>query len=230
MITQAFDWRARQLNPPPLVHGKRKHKLGADGRVVVRRPEDIDGIVVHQTACTFGPFDDAERRHERALGVACHALAFRDGNVVIANPLLWYVQHGNGFNARSLGLEIEGLLPGLVDDPATAPREDLQTTWNGRPDELTGLLVDAACLAIDALVELALEEGIRIRYVWAHRQSSASRRSDPGEGVWRRVVLEHAVARRGLETQPALVLSGGKPRKPGRPIPIDWDPAGVGKY
>jgi hypothetical protein len=230
-VIEVLDWRDRQTNPPALVRGKRKHLL-AGGKVVVRDPKTITGIVIHQTACTFGPSDNAERRHARALGVACHALAFRDRTVVLANPLRWYVQHGNGFNDYSLGLEIEGRCSGLVDDPTTAPREDLETTWGGPPDDVTDDVVAAARVALDELVRRGREEGMPLEYVWAHRQSGPDRRSDPGEELWRRVVLEHAVPVLGLRTQPGLVVVSKKQkaRKSPRPIPLAWDPAGIGRY
>ena len=228
MPTTVLDWRDRQLNPPSLVRGKRKHEV-VNGKVRVRRAKDIDGIVLHQTACTFGPSDDAERRNERAFGVACHALAFRDGTVVLPNPLRWMVWHGNGFNERSLGVEVEGLLPGLMDDPKTAPREDYQSTWNGKPDDVTYRLVRTAREAVRQLVELGREEGMPIQYIWAHRQSSGTRRSDPGEELWRKVVLQYAVQVLGLKTEPALLLPSKSSGK-GRPIPKAWDPDGVGKY
>lgn len=240
-----LDLLAEQPNPPPLVRGKRKvrtrwqpsREQDRDLRprpggiyVVERNPEDVDTIVVHQTACTFGKAPDQPTRHHRALRVACHNLAFSDGVVVRANPLPWYVNHGNGFNARSLGLEIEGSFPGLLDDPDTPTREDLATHWGDDANitPLTDLLVETACLAIGDLVKRAGEWGAEIRYIVAHRQSSSTRRSDPGEEIWRRVVLGWAVPELGLQTQPALAL--GRGRKAGRPIPEAWDPDGVGGY
>lgn len=234
-LIELYDWRSLQPNPPQLPKKKHRTERRREGgklveRVVERDPKTIDGIVIHQTACSFGPSDDADRRHRRALGVACHALAFRDGAVVLANPLRWAVLHGNGLNDRSLGLEIEGLFSGLEDDPATIPNEAKATAWGGEPDVVTELLVTCARHALRELVERGRAEGMPIRYVWAHRQSSGSRRSDPGQTLWRRVVLEYGVPQLGLFAQPALVLAS-RSSGPGRPIPKAWDPvAGVGRY
>lgn len=225
---EVFDWRHRQPNPPAPVRGVRKHRLSR-GKVVERDPRRVDGIVLHQTACTFGPGDDPQRRHERALNVACHATAFRDGCVVLANPFPWTVNHGHAFNDRSLGLEVEGLYPGLEDDPHTIPDEAKRTTWGGRPDVVTELVVAAMRRALRELVERGRAEGMPIRYIWAHRQSSGKRRSDPGQTLWRRGVLEYAVPVLGLETQPGLFLpsrAGGA----GRAVPKSWDPGGAGRY
>ena len=222
MTVEVLDWRARQPNPPKLVRGKKKHRLDAHGLVVVRNIGDIDSITVHQTACTFGKAKGDPDRYHRAFGVACHALAFSDRRVVLPNPLLWHVNHGNGFNARALGLEIEGRFPGLKGKPGT-----LAST----PETpVTEDLVETAREALRQLVELGRGLGMPIRYAHAHRQSSPTRRSDPGEELWRRVVLEYGVPELGLVTQPQLVLLTGRPPEPGRPIPLAWDPQGVGKY
>jgi hypothetical protein len=225
---RVLDLRSRQTNPPALVRGKRKHRVDRVGRVIERDPSDVVGVCLHQTACIFGPAHDPERRLERALGVAGHAVAFRTGEVVLANPLRWVVLAANGLNDVSLNLEIEGLYPGLVDDPATAPNEARKTTWGGRPDIVTELVVRAAHRALRELVELGRAEGMPIRYLWAHRQSSPTRRSDPGAELWQRVGLEFGVDVLGLETQPELTLKSKKGR--GRPIPIEWDPRGHGRY
>lgn len=203
-----LDLRAEQPDPPTLVRGKRKHLVRA-GHVVVRDPADVDGIVVHQTACVFGASTAQIRAaggdrdlaiHRRALGVACHALAFRDGAVVLANPLRWYVWHGNGLNERSLGLEVEGIYPAEVARPG--PHD---TPW-------TQQQADATATALYTLIREGRDEGMPLRYLWAHRQSSYARAGDPGEAIWRLVVQ---VGREwGLEPQPDLVVGSGRPISP----------------
>lgn len=213
------DLRAEQPNPPPLYNGKRKHWI-RNGRVVMRDPSKIDGIVLHQTACVFGKREDQPTRYHRALGVACHALAFDDGVVALPNPLRSYVQHGNGFNDRSLGLEVECNARGLVADP--------KTVRGMEQGPLPGAIA-AGREALRALLELGRAEGMPIRYVWAHRQSSPTRRSDPGEALWKALVVEYAVPVLGLEVQPTMVLAA-KRGGSGRPLPPQWDPGGVGTY
>lgn len=227
---EAFDLRKEQTNPP--VTSKPKHKIQG-GKVARRLPKSITGIVVHQTACTFGVTPSAIRAADgnkrlatarRALGVACHGLAFRDGFYAIANPIDWYVYHGNEFNSTTLGLEIEGFYSGLCDDPETVPREDLETTWGGKPQELTALAIDSARACLARLVELGRAEGCPLEWIYAHRQSSATRRSDPGEAIWRHVVLDYAIPVLGLNTRPKFVLGDG------RPVPKQWQADGVGGY
>lgn len=204
----------------------RKRPRSGDGRLVPveRQARDITGVVLHQTAVPFGVSKrqvaaaDGDRRlalARRGLDVACHAIAFRDGLVVRTHPLEVHVNHGNGLNSRSLGLEVDGRYPGLDDKPETVPREDLATTWGGDPTELTYRTIAAARVALRDLVVRGRELGMPIEYLWAHRQSSATRRSDPGQGLWESVAL-WAVATLDLKLQPDLVVGDG------RAIPLAW--------
>ena len=194
------------------------------GEPIVRDVSDVTGITIHQTAVKYSIRDyqiQAAGGDEkmafayRALKVACHVMAFHDGFVVWTNPLDWYVHHGNGFNSYELGLEIDGNYPGLVGGQ----------TWNKRtPTKTTDASIRAACAALELMVREGRKMGMPIEYIHAHRQSSATRRSDPGEELWNEVVLEFAVPVLGLKTDPSKVL------RDGRPIPKSWDADGVGKY
>lgn len=225
-----FDLRVEQDFEYPNA-ARKVRKIGK--AVVYREPRDVDTIVVHQTACEFGVSAASIvkaggnielARARRALEVACHALAFRHGYFVAAHPLRVYVNHGNRFNDRSLGLEVEGRYAGLEDDPTTIAREDLRTTWGGKPTTLDDATIASACAALRWLVEEGRRDGMPIRYVVAHRQSSDTRRSDPGQAIWRRVVLDFGVRVLGL------VAQRGSPWQEGRPIPKQWDPDGEGDY
>lgn len=185
------------------------------GKTVVRAPSTVTGIVLHQTACVFGPSDPA-RRHRRALAVPCHALAFRDGTYACPAPLPWFLYTSNGFNATTLGLEVEGKYRGLERDP--------NTCWGGNETPLDELTVATARAAMRWLVEEGRKLGMPIRLVYAHRQSNGQKPSDPGEGLWKRVVLEYAVPVLGLSTAPSRTMGDGKP------IPRAWQPDATGSY
>lgn len=231
-----YDVRAEQVKAHP------KTRVRA-GRTVVRDPKDVTGVVIHQTAVRYGLSDDqllassGDRRlafARRGLNVACHAIAFREGLFAAVRPLEHYVLHGNGFNGYTLGLEIDGLYAGLLDDPETIPiREDLATIPKGRmADEINATILAAAKAALFWLVTEGARVGMNIRDVYAHRQSSGTRRADPGEGWWVHLVLDYAVRELGLRTHPEVWLPSrlkGRPNN-GRPIPREWDPAGVGAY
>ena len=213
------DLRHEQTDPAP------KTKV-VNGKTVRRAPHTVTALVLHQTACTFGVSnqqiqaaggDRSLALHRRALNVACHALAFRDGTAVIANDPASYVFHANTINAQSIGLEIEGRFPGDDSQPDA-------TTWGGDPTPLTEELIAAGREGARRLVELSREAGIEITEVYAHRQSSSSRRSDPGQSIWQRIGLEYCVAVLGLKPRQSFATNGG------RPIPTEWDPDGVGRY
>lgn len=228
-----YDLRADRVAVAPKVRVR-------GGGPVWRDPKTVDSIVLHQTAVVYqlpakkslrdaaikaAGGDPELALAKRASKVACHAMAFRGGFYVAATPLRWYVNHGNGLNARSLGFETDGLYSGLDDDPSTTPkREDLDTTWGRRePSILTAQIVETAIAGLTWLVTAARAEGMPIRYLFAHRQSSPNRRPDPGEGPWREIGIE-AAKRLGLEVLPDLVVTGG------RPLPRSWDPRATAGY
>lgn len=178
------------------------------GKLAMRDPSTVDAICLHQTGVWFGVSreqrlaaggDESLARHRRALKIHAHATTFRDGVTVAAYPLLAYVWHGNGANARSIGLEVEGLYNG-------AP--------GGKYDEPTPEVIRGALDAVRWLVGAAKADGATIRYIVAHRQYSRSRRADPGWSLWRGVAMSC-----GLEMLPDLT------DRDGAPIPGTWDPS-----
>ncbi len=216
---EIIDMRAEQRNPPRNVAGKATSKRHR-GKAVSRAPSQVDAVVLHQTACALtGP-----KRYQRALHVAAHAVAYPDGVGVLSAPPAWYMNHGNALNARSLGLEVVGLFSGLLDVDDTPEREDLDTTWQRRePAVFDERAIETARATLRALVETGREWGAPLRYLLAHRQSSPTRRSDPGEAIWR-ALAPWAEEQLGLVALPDLVVDDG------RPIPIEWDARGVGRY
>ena len=226
---RCYDFRSQQPDPPKL--SEQKHRI-IRGEVAKRHMTSVRTVVIHQTACIFGvsqgAIDAAKGNRElalarRMLNVAAHCVALRDGFYVLTNPFSWYVWHANALNEESIGLEIEGLYPGLKDDPATAHKEDVASTWGGKPMALTDLAVATAREALKHMVESARAEGAPLENIRAHRQSSVTRRSDPGQEIWERVVLEYAVPVLKLKTDTNFSVGG-------RPIPLAWDPAGHGPY
>lgn len=225
-----FDLRSVQTNPPVIVRkGKRvnKHRLDVNGAVFERSVRSINSITLHQTAVEFSPrrrdlknFEDPRRAlAQRSLEVACHAMSF-DGFFAVPNPLSWWVHHANGLNPTDLGLEVDGLFPGLV-----AHRQKHHTV-------LTQGRIEAARAALRFLVEEGRKAGMPIQFVHAHRQSSPSRRADPGEEIWKALVVDYAVPVLGLkvELSKVLVSKSRKSPGPGRPVPSQWDSLSKAKY
>lgn len=229
-ISSVLDLTPQQTMPPG-----RPEKYNMRGKKVVERdPKLVTGVVLHQTACEFGVSDNQIKaaggdpvlaKHRRALNIAAHVTAFMTGKAVYANPLPWYVYHGNGFNGYTYGLEIEGLYCGL--------RGNLRTVAGDPKDVsvLTRLTIDAARIGLTFLVDRGRALGSPIEWVYAHRQSSSTRRSDPGQEIWEEVVLKYAVPVLGLRVNNDLVLPASNPKNgPGYPIPKEWDPSASAKY
>lgn len=197
------------------------------GRTFVRPMENITSICVHQTACVFGPLDEPQRRHRRALRVPAHILAFRDGVFAQSAPFSWFLYHGNGINPFSIGIELEGQYPGLLDDPFTPAREDECTFWpsgSAKPTPLDPVAIATFKAAIRHAVVDGRKQGAPIKYVLAHRQSNGQKPSDPGQGIWQQVVLP-LLDELQLEPRPGMTWGDGKT------IPTAWDPErGVGRY
>lgn len=224
---KVYDLRSEQDYDYP--RGKKKARIRR-GMPVMRDVSKIRGIVFHQTAVEYGVSrhqvaasgGDAELAlARRGLDVACHMIAFRAGIFVATHPFRAWLNHGNGFNRTSLGFEIDGRYSGLKDDPTTTAREDLKTTWKGNPTEYVKKTSETVKSMIRWALAEAAKEGIVITKFWAHRQSSATRRSDPGEDIWDDIAP--FCRSLGLVDEPELVMGDGAP------IPDDWD-GGSGKY
>lgn len=212
-----FDLRSGRPNPHP------KSMRSSNGKTLVRSIRAIDSIVLHQTGIDFGPKSASdEKLARRALNVACHAMAFQRGFYVLSAPIRWHIYHADRLNSRSLGLEVEGNYPGLM---RRAP-------LNGKPSVMLSSTLEAGRAALRALVMESRREGANIRYLYAHRQADSWRRADPGEWLWRNLVIEYAVPELGLivKHDETLAHPSGKPSRRGMPVPIDWDPRGKGRY
>lgn len=229
-ISGVIDLTTQQTMPP----GRPEKYMMRGKQVVVRDPTKVTGIVVHQTACEFGVSkrqieeaggDPVLAKHRRALNIAAHVTAFMTGKAVYANQLPWYVYHGNGFNAYTYGLEIEGLYCGLKGNLRTVAGDPKDVT------KLTRATIDAARTGITFLYERGRMLGSPLEWVYAHRQSSSTRRSDPGQEIWEEVVLKYAVPVLGLKVNNDLVLPASNPKNgPGYPIPREWDPSATARY
>jgi hypothetical protein len=226
----------RQVRVLELQHLARKRQKRSRlkwkiGHTVMRDPSKVDGIVMHQAAVQWGsrpshkkqaaamlkaegldPEENLAQWERLALAlrvvedVPAHATAMQSGDVVLRSPLEAFLYHANALNKRSLGLEIEGLYDGVE--------------VAGAHPEPTPVTIAAARRAVRELYERGIEAGMPIKYLWAHRQSSGTRRADPGSMLWLEVGV-WASKELGLEIQPMetwLSLKSGR----GKPIPESW--------
>jgi len=183
------------------------------GAVVMRDPNLVTGITLHQTACWYGltpgqlkaSNGDAElARHRRALRVHAHMTAMRHGKFVLGYDLLTYVWHGDLLNATDVGLEEEGLY-------------DADGTPISKPaDVKLGDIIDGA----RAAMTYAAETLPRLQWVHAHRQSrrapKAAKTSCCSALFFREVGVEHGVKKLGLRIEPDRAWGSGKP------LPRNW--------
>jgi hypothetical protein len=202
-------------------------------------PEEKVGVCVHQTAIEFGtssyrrkfwrkiidvdastviqhgfviPEDEegksklAERiaLHERFWKVPYHFVGLKNGDVLYNNEVTSYTWHGNLANKSTLGVAIEGHFPGLEKN--RAPKHTVADQF----------FLDTmhACLRLSVLKSREL--GCPIGDCTAHRVYSSSRVGDPGELIWKEVVIP-AIERYNLKVDYDRVV------KSGRQIPREWD-------
>ena len=181
----------------------------------------ITGIVLHQTGIEFSvnkrQVDEADGDKNKALamrakGIPTHAVAFE--NFFVKNyPLDFYCYHANALNRTTLGLEVDGKYPGRIVDERTTHTVFTKARREAAEEALRWLYMEGLAL------------GMPIKYIYAHRQSSKTRRADPGEELWHKLVEEFAVPKLGLEPRYGFTIGEG------RTIPIDWNPRdGKGLY
>lgn len=164
----------------------------------------IKGVTLHQTGCLLSD------RPTRWDSVGAHIGVTRSGVIVLMNELTDFIWHGQGLSHHTIGIEISGNFHGLECRD--------WTVWKGGGGPHT--LTDAQCKALNQrllpwLRDQFDENGQRFEVVRAHRQSSGSRQSDPGEEIWRTVGLTW-IDKLGIEQDPGWRTGSG------RPIPEDW--------
>lgn len=167
---------------------------------------NIDTIVLHQTACLL-PTTASWRPVPIHIGIPRSSGYL--GKFFVLHPLTAYLYHANSLNSRSIGLEFEGNFTGLEGD---------KNTWwspGGGPHRLEQGQIEGGRASIDWIVREAMAGGGRIKRICAHRQSSSSRRGDPGEEIWKAI---------GLWAIQTHKLSDGGDFKvgTGAPLPDQW--------
>lgn len=172
---------------------------------------NVRGICLHQTACVMG--ENAPRYD----GIGAHIAITRSGKVFHMHDFNRLVWHGNGWNAQTVGVEIDGLYAGIQGDAKTV-WDNPETVRHETGQDLTEAAAESARQTIRWICQEIERNGGKANVLVAHRQSSDARRNDPGSEIWQRVALPmHAEL--GLN-------DGGTGFKigTGAPIPEAWDP------
>jgi hypothetical protein len=218
-MTATHDGCASSTHRPAALIDRRDDAAQGHGpkqgwRVRQRGWHEVTGICLHQTACLLG------ERAERWDTVGCHVGVTRAGQVIWLHDFDRIVAHGNGWNGKTVGIEIDGLYAGIDGDEDTV-WNDPSTPWKEKGMALTAESVDAARQTIRWICQRVLAHAGRVRVLVAHRQSSQSRRNDPGSAIWQQVALPmHAELDLG---DGGVGFSIG-----GYPIPQEWDPRCAG--
>jgi N-acetyl-anhydromuramyl-L-alanine amidase AmpD len=203
-LPESFVDRRGRHGPPPLYSASRSPRswLGDHGRV-------IQGVTLHQTGIFIAEVP------ERWDTLNAHIAVLRDGRVILTNALSDFIWHAQGLSASTIGIEFNGSFPGVVGRSNTVWRH------GGGPHALTAAQLEAADRLFVWLRATFAANGGRWTRVHAHRQSSASRRADPGSEIWQKVGL------RWLELLGDGATDGGTGfcTGSGRPVPEAWNPA-----
>lgn len=179
-----------------------------------RKWSEITGVTLHQTGCDMPENPAAWKRLNAHIGI------LRSGICVIVNKSTDMIYHAQGLSPSTIGIEIEGNFCGIAGNK--------KTLWKGGggPHTLTDKMIDALYIAFDFIrQEFRYAERPWLQ-IHAHRQSSRSRRGDPGSEIWQKVAMPWA-ARLGLSEYDG---GAGWHKPKGLPIPQTWNPEYKGKY
>jgi N-acetylmuramoyl-L-alanine amidase/Bacterial SH3 domain len=181
------------------INGKVWYKRSAGASP--RKQAVVDSIVVHHMAYNIG------NNVRNYLKVGAHYAVLADGQVAQLYDDLDFLNAANGFNARSISIEFAGNFP-----------TEGYHWWKGAKQTIPDrcFLTPAQISAGRCLLATLKSRLPGIRYLYAHRQSSASRENDPGPDVWYNIG-EWAIGQLGLTDRLPRTHIGD-----GRPIPDAW--------
>ena len=161
-----------------------------------KRSQPVDAIVLHQMAFSRG--NDLRRYRN----VTAHFVIVPDGQIAQLHPVRARLPSSHGFNARCVSVEFAGNLrsaDGRWWKPERFGRNTLTPAQSEAGRQLLRALRSAG-----------------IRYVFGHRQSSASRANDPGPEIWS-TVAQWAIDELGMSDGGPTYAIGS-----GQPIPDVW--------
>lgn len=181
-----------------------------------RKWKDVTGICLHQTACNLG------EKPARWDTVGCHVGVTRNGQVIWLHNFDRLIVHGNGWNKKTVGIEIDGMYEGVKGDIKTFWRD--KSDKKSQPQNLTSETVAAVNQLIEFICSEVEKAGGKIEYLVAHRQASENRRNDPGSEIWQMIAIPMS--------KKLSLSDGGDGFKigSGYAIPREWDNRYKTKY
>ncbi|MGW8177303.1 MAG: hypothetical protein ACWGQW_00680 [bacterium] len=182
----------------------------------VRRWKDVNGITLHQTGIMLGNTLKRFQSLKAHIGI----LKLMRPTIVQVYPLNTLLHHGNAFNSTDVGIEVNGCFEGIDGN--------IRTAWKGgykkAPHRATDEQIIATREAVRRIIHIVDSHGGAIEAIHAHRQTSATRRSDPGSRLWQMV---------GVWAQVEFGLSDGGDGftvRDGLAIPREWDDRRTASY
>jgi hypothetical protein len=190
----------------------RRNNSGRSKDIGVRPWNKIRGWCLHQTACLLS----ASKDPARCDNIGAHWVVYPDGRSFLLHDPDRIIVHGNAWNKTMIGIEIDGLFAGVEGDESTV--------WGSKdPQTVTPAQIAAVRQIIIRDKQLIERHGGRVDSMVAHRQSSVSRRADPGSKVWKEIAIP-LMHEFGLSDGGPGAVNGGYP------IPKEWDPTRKGYY
>jgi hypothetical protein len=174
----------------------------------VRAWTKITGVTLHQTGIFMQNTVKRFHRLRAHFGIIDPKGV---GTIVQVYPLTTLLWHAGRLNPDTVGIEINGLFEGIEGKGLPKNQQHLELCHP------TTAQIAAARKCIAWIRDEVARHGGKLKYVYAHRQSSSTRRADPGSRVWEDVAL-WAEENLGLATRP------DETRGKGRRIPAAWDP------
>jgi len=128
--------------------------------------------------------------------------------------MIW---HAQGLSKNTIGVEIAGNYPGIMNRP--------ETLWSGGGPacSLSPVMLQGADMIRNDIEFRFQEAGQVWEFLYAHRQSSDTRRADPGEEIWKQIALRWSRLS-GCVIQPQYK------RGTGQELPSEWCPDYPGRY
>lgn len=181
-------------------------KWSGDGDDVIR------GVTLHQSGSLISEVG-------RVFDIGnFHISVLTNGRIQLTNPLNWYIGVSGELSGSTIGIEFEGNFPGVSGKA--------ETVWNegSALNHLTDAQIKASEYLFAWLNFQFKVNGGKWEYVYAHRQSSAERRADPGSEIWQKIGMKWIKWLGGSDGGPEFKVGDGYP------IPKDWNPDYPSEY
>jgi hypothetical protein len=173
----------------------------------------VTGACLHQAGVDLG------ERVERYDTGGAHAFVTRMGKWIWLHDWDRWVCAANGWNNGTISIEVSGRYCGVEGK--------LSTFWRAKsgdmPQVVTPVSMETLKQGLRWIDADLFARGSKLKVIVAHRQASASRPSDPGEGPWKGAALP-MIAELGLTDVSQTTLGDGKP------IPFEWDGKSPHRY